>query len=191
MSLRDRIRWDARYARRGAMRGEEPRAFLRAVADRLPREGRALDLACGEGQNAVYLASRGLEVEALDISPVAISKAHKLARRKGVRIHTRVVDLEADPEPIPAGRYRLILCFRYLQRSLAPRIEAGLAPDGMVVLELIADRTRERHPERSPDHLIASGELERWFPNLIVVHHEEAREKNVFLNRLIASKPPV
>jgi len=95
------IDWDARYAADPALWGELPNQFVRArVADAEP--GRAVDLACGNGRNAVWLARRGWHVEAVDISAVAIEQGHRRAERAGVHVRWEVGDvLEWQPaEPL-------------------------------------------------------------------------------------------
>ncbi len=79
------IDWDARYAADPALWGERPNQFVRArVADAEP--GRAVDLGCGNGRNAVWLARRGWHVEAVDISAVGIEQAQQRSERDGVHV---------------------------------------------------------------------------------------------------------
>ncbi|RMF87608.1 MAG: methyltransferase domain-containing protein, partial [Nitrospirae bacterium] len=77
--------WDARYRGPGYRYGCEPNPWLVAHAHGLPRAGRALDLACGEGRDAVYLAALGLQVTGVDGSRVALAKGRRLAAARGVR----------------------------------------------------------------------------------------------------------
>jgi SAM-dependent methyltransferase len=82
----DRNDWDARYSASELVWGAEPNRFLaEALADSVPC-GRALDLACGEGRNAIWLAGRGWEVSAVDFSEVAIERARRLAAERGVEV---------------------------------------------------------------------------------------------------------
>jgi SAM-dependent methyltransferase len=84
--------WDERYAAVDLVWSAEPNRFLAAeVADL--RAGRALDLACGEGRNAIWLAERGWEVTAVDFSRVAIDKARRLAEARGVTVTWAVADV--------------------------------------------------------------------------------------------------
>lgn len=98
----------------------------------LPK-GRTLDVAAGEGRNAIFLASHGFDVTAMDISPVAMARAELLAKERGVRIETVV----ADFEDYDAGRERfdLIVNFFAYQPSIIPRLVAALKPGGMLVFE--------------------------------------------------------
>lgn len=87
-----RSRWDDRYSTEGFVWGVEPSGFVAELAAGLP-PGRALDLGCGQGRNAIWLASKGHQVTGLDISPVAIDQAQRLAARRGVEVEFEAVDL--------------------------------------------------------------------------------------------------
>ena len=101
----------------------QPAQFLVDNSELLPR-GKALDVAMGSGQNAVYLAKMGFEVEGVDISPEAVAHARELARKAGVTIKAEVADLEGDYRIIK-NAYDVIICFHYLQRSLISQIKGG------------------------------------------------------------------
>ncbi len=128
----DQRRWDKRYRELRPDLNQGANMILRKYL-RFLAKGKALDLAAGEGRNAVFLAEHGFEAEAIDISPIAISRAQKLAKARGVRIQAIAVDLDAYP--IPAGQYDLILNFYFLDRNLIPRIKKGLKNGGTVVFE--------------------------------------------------------
>ncbi len=136
--------------------GLEPAAFLVENIALLPK-GRALDTAMGAGQNAIYLAKMGFTVAGVDLSPEAVSRARQSARQAGVSLQTQVADLESYH--IEKEAYEVIIGFYYLQRSLIPRIKAGLCPGGMLVYEtFIVDQARWGKP-RNPDFLLKHNEL--------------------------------
>ena len=84
--------WDARYSAKDLVWGRDPNRFVaEALADAEP--GRALDLACGEGRNAIWLASLGWQVTGVDFSDVAIERARKLAGSRSVQVDFRVADV--------------------------------------------------------------------------------------------------
>lgn len=92
--MSDYERWESRYAAATAyLFGSEPNAFLAAQRARLPRSGRALAVADGDGRNGVWLAEQGLDVLSLDFSPSAQSKAQALARSRGVALTTELTDV--------------------------------------------------------------------------------------------------
>lgn len=138
----ERTAWDKTYSRKDYVFGKDPVPFLAQHVDELPK-GRALDIATGEGRNAVYLAKKGFLVEGVDISQVGLHKAQKLAAENGVKIQTVNVDLHKYH--IRPNHYSVIMNFYYLQRNLIPQIKAGLVPGGMVIFERIP-----RHKSKIP-----------------------------------------
>jgi SAM-dependent methyltransferase len=112
--------WNARYEQKELLWTAEPnRLFANEVASLEP--GRALDVACGEGRNAVWLAERGWRVTAVDFSDVALAKAERLADARGVEIEWVLADvLDYRPEP----RSFVLVAVLYLQ---LPAAELGQA----------------------------------------------------------------
>jgi SAM-dependent methyltransferase len=132
----DREVWNRRYAGGELVWTSEPNRFLVAEAATLPA-GRALDLACGEGRNAVWLAERGWRVTGVDFSEVGLEKARALANARGVQAEWVVADLlRYTPEP---RAYDLVLVF-YLQVPAAERrgivlaAADAVAPGGLFLL---------------------------------------------------------
>jgi len=138
----------------------------------VPR-GRALDLACGTGRDAVFLATEGFDVEAWDVDRDALARAQDLANRNAVTVATRETDLETDGVTLPVARFALVTCFRYLHRPLFPAMAAALAPGGHLVIETYR-RGQERFGKpRRPRFLLEPGELLAAFPTLEVLRYEE------------------
>ena len=128
--------WDRRYAAVENLWSAKPNRFLAAeVADLEP--GRALDLACGEGQNAIWLATRGWTVTAVDYSEVAIEKARGRAARDSVVVGFRCADL-VEYEPEPAAFDLVVVLYLHIpadeRRGVLERAAAALAPGGTFVL---------------------------------------------------------
>jgi SAM-dependent methyltransferase len=109
--------WDRRYAESGLLWSAQPNRFLVAEVSDLP-PGRALDLACGEGRNAVWLARLGWQVTGVDFSEVAIAKAREQSRAAGVDVEWVVADL-VDYSP-PERAFELVIAF-YLQVTAGDR----------------------------------------------------------------------
>ncbi len=162
MSRADREKWDARYAGsdEGATAAASP--FLARVADLLPRSGRALDVAGGAGRNALWLASRGLEVTIVDVSQVGLDLAASRAARAGLALRTVCVDL--DDEPLPAGPWDLVVDTLYLSRPLFPVIAAALRPGGVLVFLQPTVTNLERHDKPPRGFLLETGELASLVP---------------------------
>lgn len=132
--------WNARYDGEAFFYGTAPNDFLVAHAGELA--GPVLALAEGEGRNAVFLAERGLDVIGVDISPVGLEKARRLASERGVHIETVVADL-ADYVPETARYGAVVSIFAHLpplvRAALYPRVVAALKPGGLLVLEGYAE----------------------------------------------------
>ena len=103
MSVHDQnseyARWQARFASADYAFGKEPNYFLKACRELLPRRGRALAVADGEGRNGVWVAEQGLDVVSLDFSPAAQSKARALAAERGVNVAFIEADVHAWDYP--------------------------------------------------------------------------------------------
>ena len=132
-------RWNGRYSAPGFLFGEAPNAYLASKADVLPKKGRALSVADGEGRNSVWLAARGMQVDALDFSPVAVAKARAFAATRGVNVNfavANVVELEW-----PAETYDVIAAIFIQFATPEERAQLfawfmrALKPGGLLVLQ--------------------------------------------------------
>jgi 2-polyprenyl-3-methyl-5-hydroxy-6-metoxy-1,4-benzoquinol methylase len=131
-----RARWDKRHASRDPIETHEPESTLVATCSGL-RPGRALDLACGDGRNATWLASNGWDVTAVDFSSVALDRAATSARAAGVTVAWQQHDL-LDWQPAAAAFELVTLVFLHLpgvQRSAVYAAAArAVAPGGRLVI---------------------------------------------------------
>jgi SAM-dependent methyltransferase len=135
--------------------------------------GRSLDIATGKGQNAVFLAERGFEVVGIDISPLALVEARRLAKEKSVRVSWQQADLENVE--LAQAFYDVILNFNYLQRSLVPKIKKALKVGGHVIFETyLIDQQAIGHP-KNPDYLLRHNELLDLFRDYRVLYYREGR----------------
>lgn len=130
--------WNERYSEAGYAYGSEPNDFLVAERDRLPQGGDALALAEGEGRNAVWLATRGLDVLAVDQSSVGLEKARALAAERSVKLQTEVADLATYDLGI--ARWDVIVSiWAYtppsIRKPLHRRCVEALRPGGLFLLE--------------------------------------------------------
>ncbi len=158
--------WDQYYSDAAAL-DFTPAPLLIEVADLLT-PGRALDLACGAGRNALYLASLGWSVTAVDRSAVAIGLLRE--RAGGLAIDARVADLEAGGFAIEPGAYDLICDFYYLQRDLFPAIREGVKPGGVFAGAIhLADEGARRF-------VLDPGELREAFAGWKISFYSESRE---------------
>lgn len=174
MSDDERSRWDRRYASGEYVARTWPTPFLLEWLDRIP-VGRALDVATGTGRNALALAEAGFEVDAVDISAVAIHRARTTAAQRGLAVDWVVADLDTDP--LPGDGYDLITVLRYRNPGLWPRLAAALSPDGWIVVEHHLRTSRDDVVGPGSDAFrLAPGELLEAFRDLRVVHYSETVE---------------
>lgn len=170
MSQSDRAKWDVRYAERGLAPGEPvpPPAFA-ALEASFPTRGFALELACGRGRCALWLASRGMEVHGVDVSPVAIDLARELLATSewAGRCRFDVVDLD---DGLPAGPPAdLILCHLFRDARLDRAVIERLAPGGLLAIAVLSEVGAGPGPFRA-----RPGELRSAFAELDLVAEGEA-----------------
>lgn len=193
MSAAERDKWDARY-RDGAYRDRKhPTALL---ADRLPQlpRGRALDVACGAGRNALFLAANGFAVTALDISRVALELGRRAAAERGLTVEWLRADLDEDLErALPAGPFDLIVWARYVHRTLMPHLVARLDLGGALVCEQHLVTDAPVAGPTSTEFRLARGELRGSAQGLRIEHSFEGLVvdpdgRSVALTQLIGTK---
>lgn len=173
--------WNERYAGDDYFYGTEPNTFLAEHAKLLT--GPVLSLAEGEGRNAVFLASLGLDVLGVDSSEVGLAKAQKLASARSVTIRTQVADL-GDYTPPAATFGSVISIFAHLpgslRRKLYPLVERSLKPGGLLLLEAYtpAQLPRTTGGPKDPDLLMTAAALPNEFPGCEILLVREL-ERNV------------
>lgn len=165
------VDWNERYSR-GEHIISEPLPLLVRAAGRM-HPGRALDLACGTGRHAIFLAARGWQVTAVDASDVGIKLAKENAQARHVEVDWRVADLELGLFEIETGAYDLVIVFYYLQRNLFSRIRAGVRASGHVVAAIhMVDEAPDVKP-MNPQFLLQPGELRAEFRGWEILHDYE------------------
>lgn len=178
----DETFWNNRYASDDYLYGTEANSFLAEQSSLL--RGPVLSLSEGEGRNAVFLASRGLEVVCVDISAVALEKAKRLAKSRGVEIVTVVADLNRfEPEEARYGSVVSISAHlpSRVRHRLYPLVERSLRPGGIIILEAYAESQLSRNTggPKDPDMLMTVDKLRREFPHCEPVLLREI-EREVF-----------
>lgn len=185
MTDHDRVKWDERYSKPGPWQRPAP-GWLTELDGELPHAGLGLDVAAGAGRIAVWLARRGLEVMAVDISPVGLALAREAARDEGVKVKTLVRDLSESP--LPDGPFAAIACFHYRQVDLFPQLRARLVPGGVLIMECVTQRNLERHDRPSARWLVESNELLHAAQGLEVFYYREGWLGDQHLARLAARR---
>jgi tellurite methyltransferase len=174
MAIDDQIRWERQHAEGRWITA--PSRFVQDILDSdhwtiLP--AKALDVATGKGRNALFLASRGFQVTAIDISTVGLEEGRKRARDNSLSIDWQQADLENLQ--FAAAAYDLIVNINYLQRSLIPRLRSALKPGGHMIFETyLIDQQAAGHP-KNPDYLLNHNELLAHFRDYRVLLYREGR----------------
>jgi len=181
----DRNGWNLRYAGREAEPNTEPAALFAAEVKQIPPDGRALDLACGEGRNAVWLAQRGWAVTAVDYSSVALEHARRLAERRMVAVNW--IDADVTAFHLLPETFRLIsITYLHLprqeQRLVLRRAATALAPGGLLVMvgHALRNLTEGSGGPQEPRVLWQAGTLEKDVARLglRLRHAREITRKN-------------
>ena len=188
----DRKRWNERFKRKKFAFGKKANSFLRRHISLLPK-GKALDLAAGEGRNAVFLAQHGFKVDAVDISETGLRKTQALAGKKEVKVHTILADL--DTYPIKRGEYDLITNLYFLNRNIIPKMRRGLKKGGMMVFEtyLLDHRRLHAGGPKNPKYFLKPNEPLHLFRGFRILFYREGifeeSGKRKAIASLIAQKP--
>lgn len=164
-------RWQEKY-REAKERGPVTEVLLQNQ-HLLPAKGKALDLACGLGANALFLADKGLHCQAWDYSSVALEKLDTSARKQQLPIQTREIDLEIDL--FPDDQFDLIVVSHYLHRPLCPAICKALNPGGLLFYQTFCQQKTSTLGPSNSKFLLRENELFNLFPLLNPVVYREER----------------
>jgi SAM-dependent methyltransferase len=137
----------------------EPCRWLTGHRHLLPASGDSLDVACGSGRHAIWLAEQGYPTLAVDRDATAIDGLAHEAARRGLPIRTQVVDLENGQVFFQAESFDLIVVVHYLHRPLFPWLVSALRPGGVLVYETFTRAQAARGKPTNPAFLLEPGEL--------------------------------
>lgn len=164
--------WDGRFSTDGYIFGTEPNAWLAAHANLLQPGMRVLAVADGEGRNSVWMAKRGLTVDAFDISPVGVAKAEKLAQQAGVQVNYQIAGVEDFAWKV--GEYDAVVAI-FIQfadpdtrAALFRRMKSALKPDGLLLLQGYTPKQLEYKTGGPPnvDHLYTEDLMQEAFGDM-------------------------
>src|SRR6267143_997930 len=177
--------WDERYSS-GERAAEDLVAAPTSLVVETSRRwtpARALDLACGSGRNALWLAEQGWSVTAVDGSPTAIEILRSRASSRGVTVSRKVADLEKFEYQIEPASWNLITICYYLQRDLFAPAKQGVVPGG-ILLSIV--HITEPEEEEPMTHRLRPGELERYFQGWEILHRREGKPNDAAHQRSVA-----
>jgi SAM-dependent methyltransferase len=155
--------WDERH-RAAAERDDAPPLPLVIETASEMKPGRALDLACGAGRNALWLAEHGWSVTAVDGSPAAIELVRTRASTRGVNVNAQVADLEKGEYAIEPSHWDLVVICYYLQRDLFEPAKRGVVPGGVLAAIVLLGEGR---------FSVKPGELRGYFSDWELLHDHE------------------
>ncbi len=183
MSRADRARWDEKWADWSAQTAAQPpHPLLLAHAAHL-QGGWALDVACGLGQNSLWLAARGYRVLAVDISFTGLRLAAAAARQQSPPCQIDWVQLDLDEWVLPADAFDLISVFRFLDRRLFPQLRRAIKPGGLLFYETRHTGVLRANPHANPAYLLRPGELAAAFAGWEFLWNEEGPENAALVAR--------
>lgn len=158
----------------------------------LPKQGTALDLACGRGANAICLAENRLRTTAWDISSSALEQLSLHAKERKLDINTEVRDVSEQPPEI--NTFDVIVVSRFLDRNVMSHIKNSIKQNGLVFYQTFTKSKVNDSGPNNPDYLLNNNELLKMFNDWnIIVYREEGIVGNIdkgFRNQamLIAQK---
>ncbi|MGI5940033.1 MAG: methyltransferase domain-containing protein [Thermoleophilia bacterium] len=154
-------------------------------------EGPILDLACGRGENGLFLAGLNLPVTLADRSSEALKEARRSAEERGLHAQFWEVDLETGENLLEKECYRAILVFRYLHRPLIPHLREGIRKGGILIYETFTIEQPQYGKPHNPNFLLQPGELAGWFRNWEVIHYFEGifEDPRRAMAQLVCRKP--
>ena len=176
MSDADIVKWDGRYRDSTACGRIEPDPELQGACSMIPAGGAALDLACGLGKNALYLALQGCSVTAVDGSIEALRKLEAAAREFGLEQRVHGIQADLDDYSLPEKAFDLVLVVRYLNRALFADIQGALKPGGLLVYKTFNRNILLQRPGFNPDYTIETAELVNAFPGLEIISDKPSED---------------
>ena len=182
--------WNDYYKENIFQSGKKPNDFLVSMVERM-QQGQTLDVAMGEGENAVYLATKGFEVNGFDISDVAISRAQGLARDSGVRINAETAD--ADMYLLKVLEYDSIIMTGYKPQTerFFPEMIKALKQGGTLLIEAFHIEDMDQalsKDEYFKNNYYKSNELLGHLRELRVLFYQEARVRGAYKVQVLAQK---
>ena len=154
MNEEKRQEWDDRYKKQSGTQAVA--TVLKENISLLPKEGLALDIACGTGANTFFLASLGMEVEAWDFSKVAIDEIKGLLKG-GEKVYPEEISISSAC--FKEHKFDLILSCHYLDRAIAQAIYDATEPGGLIIYQTFTSEMRFQVGPSNPEFLLNYREL--------------------------------
>lgn len=148
-----------------------------------------LDVACGRGRHALWLAQAGFTVTAIDRDADAVAALRNTAGQFALDLTTEVIDLETDPPPSLGSQvYEAVLVFNYLHRPLMPALRDATKVGGRIIYETFTERQAERRHPRNPAFLLKDGELEELMAPFTILRSRAGDIDGRFIASVVAER---
>ena len=180
-------RWNRKYEERNPHPTFEPDAILARHRHLLDGRGNALDVACGVGHNATYLAQLGYNVIAVDGSIVGLSHCRKAL--KGTDLNVQLIAMDLDNFMPPAEFFDVILIVRFLDRALIPPLKRALRPGGLFIYETFNRNLLRERPSFNEHFLLELGELMGFFEDFELISTNDSEDLTDSLTHWVGRKP--
>jgi SAM-dependent methyltransferase len=167
---------------------DSPAPWLTGHAHLLPGRGTALDVACGSGRHARWLAERGLVTTAVDRDAAAIARVREEAEHRGLPLRADVLDLERGQVTLGTEAFDVIVVVHYLHRPLFPALRDALRPGGLLIYETFTRAQAARGKPTNPAFLLEPGELRTLVAPLEIVAEREGDVEGKMLASVIARR---
>jgi SAM-dependent methyltransferase len=176
-------RWNKRFSAPEYIFGTAPNGYLASKAELLKAGQRALCVADGEGRNSVWLAERGLEVAAFDLSPIGVDKAKRLAAERGVRVSFEVADIYGWRWPAQAFDVIAAIFVQFadpaMRSFLFERMVRALNPGGLLIVQGYTPKQLEYKTGGPPhaENMYTSALLRSAFASLEILELREHEQE--------------
>jgi SAM-dependent methyltransferase len=167
---------------------DQPAIWLMENVGFIRDGGSVLDVACGRGRNALFLAKSGFSVVAVDRREEAIRDLLLFAQATGVVVDARVLDLESGRPPIEKHRFDAVIVINYLYRPLIPTLIEALAPNGVLIYETFTIGQAQRGHPRNPEFLLRDRELRDLVKPLEMLRWREGDVEGKLVASIVARR---
>ena len=183
----DRERWDRKYAAGNPNAAFTPDPLLVEYAHLLDGRGWAMDVACGVGQNSLFLARLGYQVVAIDASYTGLHYCRDAL--VGSDLHVHLVAADLDRFCLASDKFALVIVFRFLDRRLIAELKRAVVPGGLIVYQTFNVNRLRATPEMTRSYLLESGELARMFSDFDTIATNDSVDIREELSYWIGRRP--
>jgi SAM-dependent methyltransferase len=178
MSLADKIKWDKKYSQNKSLFAYRPPSmFVRHYFDLAPNK-KALDVACGGGRNTLFLQDLGFEIDAIDISSIALEEL-----AKSINSNVKLIEADLDEYEFEKEKYGFIVMANFLDRKLIEKLKESLVDNGIFIVETyVEDELNEK--KFNKDFMLYKNELKELFKDFEIIEYDEFMNEAFEVNRM-------